>query len=75
MEESISSHKKSVDVGIIGAQNCMKKKIHFGSVAHVYSDAVAIAQKHVEEGTPVILGIEHQEQEALCDPYLIKYEG
>lgn len=53
----------------------MKKKIHFGSVAHVYSDAVAIAQKHVDEGTPVILGIEHQEQEALCDPYLIKYEG
>ena len=54
--------RRSIDVGIVGAQNCLKKKLHFGLTAHIYADAVKVAEGILlkQENCTLFLGIEHQ---------------
>ncbi len=68
--------RDSVDVGFVGGQNCMKKKLHFGLLAHIYADVIQRIEALLPLRDGVLtLGIEHQEQQGAHDPYVVSYES
>lgn len=47
-ESEIELHKNNVDIGIIGGQNTLKKKIHFSLIAHIYADIIQFLESYLQ---------------------------
>lgn len=45
--ENIESIKNSIDIGIVGGQNTLKKKLHFSLLAHVYAELIQFIERIV----------------------------
>ncbi len=70
---------KGVDVGILGARNCLKKKLHYGILAHVYEHVLDRINCYFTESLAksrlpnLNFTVEHQQQLSLNTPTIQSY--